>query len=93
MKQLTPLELPIYKNKYKSAYKQFDKYFLFVERSMQLLKDNGYLGYILPSKFTKVGAGQGLRKLLTDQKYLSKLISFGASQVFKDKTTYTCLLF
>jgi len=93
MKQLTPLELPIYKTKYKSAHKQFDKYFLFVERSMQLLKDNGYLGYILPSKFTKVGAGQGLRALLTDKKYLSKLISFGASQVFKDKTTYTCLLF
>ncbi len=93
MKQLTPLELPIYKNKYKSAHKQFDKYFLFVERSMQLLKDEGVLGYILPSKFTKVGAGQGLRKLLTEQKYLSKLISFGANQVFKDKTTYTCLLF
>lgn len=93
MKQLTPLELPIYKNKYKSAHKQFDKYFLFVERSMQLLKDEGLLGYILPSKFTKVGAGQGLRKLLTEQKYLSKLISFGSSQVFKDKTTYTCLLF
>ncbi|WDG41918.1 N-6 DNA methylase [Pseudomonas synxantha] len=93
MKQLTPLELPIYKNKYKSAYKQFDKYFLFVERSIQLLKDEGSLGYILPSKFTKVGAGQGLRKLLTEQKYLSKLISFGSSQVFKNKTTYTCLLF
>ncbi|WP_346397836.1 Eco57I restriction-modification methylase domain-containing protein [Pseudomonas syringae] len=93
MKQLTPLELPIYKIKYKSAHKQFDKYFLFVERSMQLLKNEGFLGYILPSKFTKVGAGQGLRKLLAEQKYLSKLISFGANQVFKDKTTYTCLFF
>lgn len=93
MKQLTPLELPIYKIKYKAAFKQFDKYFLFVERSMYLLKDNGYLGYILPSKFTKVGAGKNLRKLLTDKKYLSKLISFGANQVFKNKTTYTCLLF
>lgn len=93
MKKLTPLELPIYKAKYKSAYKQFDKYFVFVERSMQLLKTNGYLGYILPSKFTKVGAGQGLRTLLTNEKYLSKIISFGASQIFKAKTTYTCLLF
>lgn len=93
IKQLTPLELPIYKEKYKSAYKQFDKYFLFVERSMTLLKDNGYVGYILPSKFTKVGAGQGLRKILTDHKFLSKFISFGSNQVFKNKTTYTCLLF
>ncbi len=83
MKQLTPLELPLYKKKYKSAFKQFDKYFLFVERSLQLLKDNGYLGYILPSKFVKVGAGKNLRQLLVDSKSLCKLISFGANQVFK----------
>ncbi|WP_387465861.1 Eco57I restriction-modification methylase domain-containing protein [Photorhabdus sp. RM323S] len=93
MNQITPTELAIYKKKYKSAFKQFDKYFLFVERSMQLLKDGGYLGYILPSKFTKVGAGKNLRKLLSDNKYLCKLISFGSNQVFKNKTTYTCLLF
>ncbi|MEO3684064.1 N-6 DNA methylase [Shewanella vesiculosa] len=93
MKQLTSTELSIYKKKYKSAFKQFDKYFLFIERSMQVLKEGGYLGYILPSKFMKVGSGKGLRKLLTDNKYLSKLITFGSHQVFKDKTTYTCLLF
>lgn len=93
MKQLTSTELSIYKKKYKSAFKQFDKYFLFVERSMQILNEGGFLGYILPSKFTKVGSGKNLRKLLTDNKYLSKLVSFGSHQVFKDKTTYTCLLF
>ncbi|HDM8136273.1 TPA: N-6 DNA methylase [Vibrio harveyi] len=93
MNQITPSELTIYKKKYKSAYKQFDKYFLFVERAMQFLKNDGHLGYILPSKFIKVGAGKHLRKLLTDNKYLCKLVSFGANQVFKDKTTYTCLLF
>ncbi|WP_342653673.1 N-6 DNA methylase [Pseudomonas sp. F3-2] len=93
MKKFTPLELPIYKAKYKSAYRQFDKYYLFVERSVQLLKPDGILGYILPSKFTKVGAGQGLRRLLSESGFLSKMISFGAAQVFKDKTTYTCLLF
>lgn len=93
MSQLTPSELIIYKKKFKSAYKQFDKYFLFVERSMQLLNEGGLVGYILPSKFTKIGAGQNLRKLLVDNKYLYKLVSFGSNQVFKNKTTYTCLLF
>ncbi|WP_202395215.1 Eco57I restriction-modification methylase domain-containing protein [Aeromonas caviae] len=93
MKQLTSKELDIYKKKYKSAFKQFDKYFLFIERSMQVLKEGGYLGYILPSKFIKVGAGKNLRKLLADNKYLSKFIAFGSHQVFKNKTTYTCLLF
>ncbi|WP_374834719.1 Eco57I restriction-modification methylase domain-containing protein [Paenochrobactrum pullorum] len=93
MSQITPAELAVYKKKYKTAFMQFDKYFLFVERSMQLLKDGGYLGYILPSKFTKVTAGKNLRKLLSENKYLCKLISFGSNQVFKNKTTYTCLLF
>ncbi len=60
---------------------------------MQVLKEHGYLGYILPSKFIKVGAGKNLRKILSDNKYLSKFISFGSHQVFKNKTTYTCLLF
>ena len=30
MKNITPLELPIYKKQYKTAYKQFDKYFVFI---------------------------------------------------------------
>jgi hypothetical protein len=92
MKNITPLELPLYKTNYNSAYKQFDKYFLFLEQGIYLLADDGILGYIVPSKFTKVGAGKKLRELLTDKEYLHSIVSFGANQVFADKTTYTCLL-
>jgi len=92
MKQLTPLELPLYKTQYQSAYKQFDKYFLFIERGLSLLKPQGLFGYIVPSKFTKVGAGKKLRELLASKKEIEKIISFGANQIFQDKTTYTCLL-
>lgn len=92
MKNITPLELPLYKTNYDSAYKQFDKYFLFLEQGINLLADDGILGYIVPSKFTKVGAGKKLRELLADNEYLHSVVSFGANQVFADKTTYTCLL-
>jgi len=92
MKQLTPLELPIYKTIYDTAYKQFDKYFLFIERAYNLLKPNGKIGYIVPIKFTKVGAGKNLRKFLMENKSVAKIVSFGANQLFQDKTTYTCLL-
>lgn len=92
MKKFTPLELPIYKTKFNSSYKQFDKYFLFIERGLELLKEGGYFGYIVPSKFTKVGAGKKLRELLVNKKAIQQIISFGANQVFKNKTTYTCLL-
>ncbi len=33
-----------------------------------------------------------LRELLADKEYLNSIVSFGANQVFADKTTYTCLL-
>ncbi|RLD60881.1 MAG: adenine methyltransferase, partial [Bacteroidetes bacterium] len=92
MKQFTPLELPLYKKHYSSAYKQFDKYFLFIEKGLDLLKPKGYFGYIVPSKFTKVGAGKKLRELLVSNKSVKQIISFGANQIFYDKTTYTCLL-
>lgn len=93
MNQLTPKEFIIYKKKFKSAYKQFDKYFLFLERSLKLLKPNGYIGYILPSKFMKIDSGTNLRKLITSKKAMYNLCSFGSNQIFKNKTTYTCLIF
>jgi len=92
MKNITPLELPLYKTNFNSAYKQFDKYFLFIEQSVKLLNNQGLLGYIVPSKFTKVGAGKKLREELSTKGYLHSIVSFGANQVFADKTTYTCLL-
>ena len=56
------------------------------------MKENGLLGYIVPSKFTKVGAALKLRELLQENKYIKSVVSFGANQVFNSKTTYTCLL-
>ncbi|WP_164071846.1 Eco57I restriction-modification methylase domain-containing protein, partial [Acinetobacter soli] len=92
MKNFTPLELPLYKKNYFSAFKQFDKYFLFLERGLTLLKSDGILGYIVPSKFTKVGAAEKLRELLVAKCYLDSIVSFGANQIFRDKTTYTSIL-
>lgn len=94
IKAFTPKEKSLYEkgNRYKTAYKQYDKYFLFVERALNLLKPNGYLGYIVPSKFMKVGAAKKLRSLIANNAYLKTIISFGAHQVFADKSTYTCIM-
>jgi len=93
MRSITPLEFPIYKEVYtRSAYQQFDKYFLFIERVYELLKEDGYLGYIIPNKFAKVGSGKLVRAFFESDRCISKIISFGSHQVFNDKTTYTCIL-
>lgn len=92
IKNITPAELPLYKQYYHSAYKQFDKYFLFMERGFNLLKENGQLAFIVPNKFMKVGAGKNLRKAIVSKQSLQYLLSFGANLVFSDKSTYTCLI-
>jgi len=92
MKEFNSNELPLYKQHYYTSYKQFDKYFLFIERGYELLKDGGYLGYIIPSKFMKVGAAKKLREFLIKSHSISEITSFGANQLFTDKTTYTALL-
>ena len=92
IKTILPLEKPLYEQYYNTAYKQYDKYFLFIERALRLLKDDGYFGYIVPSKFIKVSAASKLRRMLGDNNLIQTLVSFGSEQVFENKTTYTCLL-
>ena len=80
IKAFTPKEKSLYEkgNRYTSAYKQYDKYFLFIERALNLLKPDGYLGYVVPNKFMKVGAAKELRNFIANNAYLKTMISFGA---------------
>lgn len=87
---LSGAEFTIYKNKYQSSHKQFDKYFIFLERALQKVKNEGYVCYIVPNKFFKIGAGAKLRGLLSN--YLISLDDFGAAQLFEDKTIYSSIV-
>lgn len=53
-----------------------------------------FLGYIVPNKFMKVASAFYLRLLIAHNKNhkINEIISFGANQIFEDKTTYTTLL-
>lgn len=82
-------ELSIYKTKFISSYKQFDKYFLFLEKALSLIKDSGTVCYIIPNKFYKIASGTRLRQLLAPQ--LVRLDNFGSMQLFPDKTIYSCI--
>jgi len=93
LQQTQPEFVPLYREHYTSAQGSFDIYALFVERGVELLNQSGLLTYILPHKFFQASFGQALRKLLTDRKALREVVRFGATQVFEEATTYTCLLF
>jgi type I restriction-modification system DNA methylase subunit len=84
------IEYSIYTRKYKSAYQQFDKYFLFTEKALSLLKKGGKVCYIIPNKFYKIAAGKELRKLLCSR--IEQIDDFGDMQLFPDKTIYSAIV-
>lgn len=86
-------EFSYYKKHYSSAYKQFDKYYLFIERGLNLLAPNGSLCLIVQNKFTKVGSGVKLSKLLAENGVVKRLDNLHDEQLFgSDKTTYSAIL-
>jgi len=76
-----------------SSSRDWDIYLVFVEKGLGLINSHGRLGYILPNKFLNSQVGENLREIIANGHYLESIIHFGAFQVFKDATTYTCLLF
>lgn len=71
----------------------FDKYALFIERSMELIKDQGRIGVIVPNKFMTIRSGRALRSLLTQRRVLEEIIDFGVKPVFgRGTSNYTCIL-
>ena len=69
-----------------------DKYYVFIQRAITLLNKKGYLGYIVPHKFFIIKGGKALRELITSNSQLSKIVHFGVTQVFPDRSTYTAIL-
>lgn len=93
MHALLPIpEVEIYKKKYKTSHKQFDKYFIFIEQAVRKTGENGYICYIVPNKFFKIGAGEKLRALISKDQMLVSLDDFGDAQLFEDKTIYSSIL-
>ena len=89
---LPSVEFDAYKKRYYSSHKQFDKYFIFLERALQKVKADGYVCYIVPNKFFKIKAGEKLRQLISEQKSLVRLDDFGDTQLFEDKTIYSSIV-
>ncbi|SDR81951.1 N-6 DNA methylase [Opitutus sp. GAS368] len=97
MMAYSPEEAAFYQNPsspYTTARQDnFDKYALFLERSVALLLVSGKLGVIVPHKFMTTHAGRALRQLLTTGYPLEKIVHFGVQQVFgRDASNYTCIL-
>ncbi len=70
---------------YSSAFRRFDIYVLFFEKSLKyLLKDDGLLAFIIPDKFLTQSYAQKIRKLILENYSIKKIISYKEQFVFKN---------
>lgn len=90
IRDVNPLFADELVKKYQSATGSFDLYVTFVERGLQIIKQQGIVNYIMPVKWTNAAFGKGLRTIISENKAAHQIINFGAYQVF-NASTYTAL--
>ena len=82
---------PYFEQNYESHGGMADLYVYFIEKGLDVLKENGFFGMIVSNKWLKTGYANNLRKYL-GKFYLDKFIDFGDLRVFSDATAYPCIL-
>lgn len=70
----------------------YNLYFAFFELGINLLNKNGVLGYITPNNYFTSLSGLNLRKYLTQNKLVKKILDFNHLKIFEVQT-YTCITF
>jgi len=76
---------------YSSYSGSADLYVYFIEKSIELLRPNGYLSFIVTNKWLKAAYGEPLRSFLSDQSVAEQIIDFGHAPIFKDADTFPCI--
>lgn len=70
-----------------------DLYIPFFQIGYEYLSENGILGYITMNTFFKSLNGRALRRYFEENMTSIRIIDFGTQQIFKSKSTYTCICF
>ena len=84
-----------FKNYFKKHYDTYsgiaDIYVCFVEKGVALLREHGVLSYIVANKWMRAAYGEPMRKWLKGLN-IEEIVDFGDLPVFKNATTYPCIL-
>ncbi len=83
------------KDYFESRYKTYngvaDMYVYFIEKAVSMLKGKGLFSYIVSNKWMRANYGEAFRNWLV-KKEIVELVDFGDLPVFKEVTTYPCIL-
>lgn len=91
-RELDLKEKKLFETRYQSATGQYDIYQLFFEKSIELLKEGGLLGFITSNKYAITSYGEKLRKFILDNCRILSIIDVSNIRVFKDASTYPYIL-
>ena len=66
----------------------------FIEKSIELLNENGRLGFIIQKRFFKDQYGKGIRRMLTQEgKFLlNGIYDYEENDLFSGRTTYVAIV-
>lgn len=70
-----------------------DLYIPFFQIAIECINPDGVVGYITVNNFYRSLNGRAFRTYMSENRYALKMIDFGAEQVFKGRSTYTCICF
>jgi len=72
--KISDIDKDYYYKHYKTLKYQINTYVLFIEKAMQLIKQNGYLGYIVPDAWLRIDSVSNLRKYLLEHAQLKNVL-------------------
>lgn len=79
---------PYLKSNYKCYNSIADLYTYFIEKGIDLMKENGLFSFILPNKFMKSNYGREIRTTILEKSSVELIFDFEDYPVFEDATTY-----
>ena len=90
MQLLRKEDISYYKDNFSIAKRYFDLFSLFIERSLKLLREGGYFGFIVPSLFLKGMQYEPLRNLINTISSEFRINELG-DNVFENVKMPTCI--
>lgn len=72
-------------------YGNTDLYIVFYELALNLIRNNGIIGYITINSFFSSLNAKGLRKLIKESNVCFTIYNFADKQLFQDVQSYTCI--
>jgi type I restriction-modification system DNA methylase subunit len=89
--KINEAEKNYYTRNYSTAQYQVNTYILFIERTLELLKNLGYMGLIVPNAWLMVSSAKNLREILLTQSKICEIVNL-AGYSFEGVNVETIIL-